>query len=374
MTRILVRPTLAMIAAAAISCSGDAPKQAPAKAVRIEPVAPYAAPGGSRYSANVEPRERVVAAFRVGGYVDSIARRRGADGRQRNLQKGDTVARGEILARLRDVEYRANADQARAAVEEARAGLEKARLDAERATNLYQTKSIAKPEYDAAKAGLEAAQARAAGAEAQLGGIVQTLEDCALKSPLTGVVLDRSLEAGQLVGSGAVAFVLADVSSVKAVFGVPDHVVKDLKPGDSLPVRSEVLGSGEFGGTITAISPAADVQSRVFDVEVTIPNPFGELKPGMIASVEVGAAQPDAHGARILAVPLASIVKSEAGDYAVFVVEGDAGGMVARSRRVELGGILGNRISVLDGLKDGERIVSLGSSLLVDGDAVRIIP
>ncbi|HKQ60040.1 MAG TPA: efflux RND transporter periplasmic adaptor subunit, partial [Candidatus Polarisedimenticolaceae bacterium] len=265
-------------------------------------------------------------------------------------------------------------DQARAALDEARAGLARARLDAERATQLYAVKSLIKPDYDAARAALEAAEARAAGSAGQLQGVTQSLEDCALRSPLAGVVLERSLEVGQLVGSGATAFVLADVGSVKAVFGVPDQIVAELQLGAPLAVRSEVLGSGTFPGTVTAISPAADVQSRVFDVEVTIANAAGALKPGMIASVEVGTPTAPSEENGGPAVPLAAIVKSQAGDYAVFVVEGEGDRLVARSRRVALGGIVGNRIAVREGLKPGERIVSLGSSLLVDGEAVRVMP
>jgi multidrug efflux system membrane fusion protein len=366
---------LASVTAGILGCSGEAPREGAATAVRIETVASHAAPGGSRYTANIEPLERVVAAFRIGGYVESIARRRGVDRRERNLQEGDRVARGDVLARLRDVEYRARVDQARSAVDEARARLHKARLDAERATQLYESKSLTKPEYDAAIASVEAAEAIAAGAEGQLRDATQSLEDCALRSPLAGVVLDRDLEVGQLVAAGSTGFVVADVSSVKAVLGVPDHVVRDLRPGDVLSVRIEVLGSGVFRGTVTAISPAADVHSRVFDVELTIANPADELKPGMIASVEVGGADRDpSEAASVPAVPLSSVVKSEAGGYAVFVVEGGPDELVARSRPVELGSIVGNRIAVRDGVRVGERIVSFGSTLLVDGDPVRVIP
>lgn len=366
---------LLLLASVAVAgCGEEATAERAAKAVRVETVTVQAPQAGSRYSANIEPRERVAAAFRLGGYVEQISQRRGVDSRPRNLQEGDTVRSREVLARLRDVEYRAKVEQARAAVSEARARLEKAKLDFDRASGLYADRSMTKVEYDAARVSLDIAEAAAAGADGQLGEATQALEDCVLRAPLDGVVLDRTVEVGALVGSGSPGFVVADVSSVKAVFGVPDQVVSELRTGQPLPVRIEVLGSGIYQGTVTSISPAADVQSRVFDVEVTIDNASGELKPGMIASVEVRSPTAVSETAGMPSLPLSSVVKSETGGYAVFVVDRSGEAPVARARPVELGAILGNRIAVRDGVQIGETIVSSGSSFLVDGDAVVIIP
>src|SRR5262249_57193694 len=99
--------------------------------------------------------------------------------------------------------------------------------------------------------------------------------------------IDRKIEMGALVSQGVTGFVLADLSFVKAAFGVPDLALQSLKLGDTLQITTDALPGTEFSGHISRISPSADQNSRVFDVEVTIPNIGGRLKPGLIAPLTV---------------------------------------------------------------------------------------
>jgi multidrug efflux system membrane fusion protein len=185
--------------------------------------------------------------------------------------------------------------------------------------------------------------------------------------------LKKTIEAGSLVSPGTAAFVLADTRTIKVVFGVPDTVVPRLKPGMQLPVRTEALPDAEFSGRITRISPSADLKSRVFDVEVTLPNPASRLRAGMIASVVLrgGAA-----GKKVPVLPLSAIVRSrsKAGEYAVFIVRSEGDKEVARMRDVRLGETFGNAIAVRSGVELGERIITNGSHLVRDGEAVLVVP
>jgi RND family efflux transporter MFP subunit len=125
---------------------------------------------------------------------------------------------------------------------------------------------------------------------------------------------------------------------------------------------------------VTSIAPTADAQSRVFDVEVTIPNGDGRLRPGMIGAVSVGASAA-ADSPRPLTVPLTAVVRTGEGEgsFGVLIVEQQNGHDVVRRRRVALGEVVGNAIVVRDGLAAGEHVVVSGASLLVDGDPVRVI-
>ena len=99
---------------------------------------------------------------------------------------------------------------------------------------------------------------------------------------------------------------MQDLSSVKAVFGVPDYLLKKVKPGESLPITVDALHNKEFQGTITAVSPSADQRSRVFEVEITVSNPDIELKDGMIATVKLaGTGKEDAEPV----IPLHAVVR-----------------------------------------------------------------
>jgi RND family efflux transporter MFP subunit len=364
---------LAMTVGAA--CGHKAPAAKPSRPVRVEAVASEAEPDGLRYSAAIQPYEQVPLAFKAGGYVREVLQRPGPDGRPRNLQQGDAVARGTVLARLNAADYQERVNQARAQVAEAEAGLARSRADAARAESLYQGRALTRTDYDAATAGLAAAAARAEAARAVLETAQLGLRDASLAAPADGVVLSRGVEVGALVGVGSVGFTLADLTRVKAVFGVPDLVVQRVRVGTAFQVTSDAYPGVVFPGKVTAVSPAADAQSRVFSVEVTIPNADRRLKAGMVATVEVASPS----GVEITpgspTVSVAAVVKSaRAGAFAVFVADGPDEAATARSRDVALGRISGNRVAVEAGLKVGDRVIVSGASLLNDGDRVRVIP
>ncbi len=408
--------------------AGQAEKPpAPVKVAAVE--LNSAGGGGERYSATIIPRTEVELAFKVGGYVAALQQVRGVDGRMRDLQEGDPVSAGAVLARVRQSDYQVKVRQAVSQADEAKSGVdasraqyqealngiasskaqlaeteaahEKAKLDYERAKNLFASQSLTKASYDAAKAQFETTSAQVAAARSQIRvleakadsakaqidvveaqsrgaqAVVQEatipLQDTALRSPLGGVVLKKSVEKGTLVSPGATGFVVADTSSVKAVFGVADGAVPELKLGGTLSVEAENMPDTEFRGQITAVFPAADPQSRVFNVEVTIPNPGHQLRPNMIVSLRVGnerdeTAQP--------VVPLNAVMKgrSGTGGYAVFVVAEEGGRAVARLRDVKLGGAYGNAAVVTDGVKPGERVITTGGTIVMDGDQVKVIP
>src|SRR5260370_26521875 len=148
---------------------------------------------------------------------------------------------------------------------------------------------MTRPDYDAARAAFASAEAKVAGARAQLEAAELSFRDATLVAPTDAVVLSRSIEVGTLANAGTVAFVLADLTRVKAVFAVPDSLVQRAKTGASLSVTSDAFGNVEFPGRISALAPSADPQSRVFSVDVTIPNPRRQLTPGMVANADVPA-------------------------------------------------------------------------------------
>ncbi|HEY7545682.1 MAG TPA: efflux RND transporter periplasmic adaptor subunit, partial [Blastocatellia bacterium] len=281
--------------------------------VRIETVESYSAPVGARYSASIIPGSQVQLSFSVGGYLDRILQVRGADGRLRNVQQGDAVSRGAALASVRVKDYSVKVDQAsgqlaqaranlatsKRQLEEAQVGAEKARLDFERAEALFSTQSMTRSEYDAAKSQydlyrakvetarsyLAVVEAQIAAAEAAQSAAAISRDDTVLRSPLNGLLLERAVEVGELISPGKPAFVLADTSTVKAQFGVPDLEVQNLQIGSALAVELDALPGKEFTGQITSISPSADQKTRLFEVEVSIQNTDGSLKVGMIASL-----------------------------------------------------------------------------------------
>jgi len=354
-------------------CSKKEAFEKPPIPVKIQTVTAALPTTGLKYSATLAPREQVDLAFKVGGYVEEILRLPGPDGTFRDVQKGDQVEKSTVLAQVRDTDYQAKLNQANSSLEESKASLGQAIREFERAERLLEAQSLAKSEFDKAKEKLDVARARVSGAESQVEQAKIALQDTVLRSPLDALVVNRLVERGTYVAPGTRAFLLQDLSSVKAVFGVPDHLLKRVRPGESLTITVEALHNKEFQGIITAVSPSADPRSRVFEVEVTVSNPGIELKDGMIATVTLaGIGQEDTAPM----VPLHAVMRppSDPQGYMVFVLEKRDDNYVARGRKVAIGRVFGNKVVIVHGLVPGEQIVTTGATMLSDGRVVNVIP
>jgi RND family efflux transporter MFP subunit len=354
-------------------CSSRPPPK-PFPAVRVEVARSASATGGqSVYSAVAQAKATVPLAFRGPGYVTELMTVKTSEGRSRAVGEGDHVKKGDVIARLRDAEYRDKVGQAQGVVAAARAAAEKARLDYQRAQRLFATQSITRPEmesataqYDSTRAQLEATQAGLS--EAQVG-----LRDTALTIPVDGDVMKKSVEPGAYTGPGTPAFVIGDVSSVKVVLGLPDIALRGVKLGQPVVVTTDALPGRTFAARVNRIAAVADPTTRTFEVEVEMPNPDRIWKPGMIASVVV---EGEGKQASPPLLPLTAFVPGPGGrdHFAVLVVDGAGANTRAKLREVELGEVLGNRVAVTRGLSGGEQVITTGASMVIDGEHIELLP
>lgn len=293
-------------------------------------------------------------------------------------------------AQLRVTEAQVHAAQEQVNVARSKVQQATVQIDANRAKMAQSKAAIAQSEavISSAKAQQRAAQAAVSGAQAQVEAsaagtraaraqLTQAhtpLSDSYLKAPLTGVVLQRNIELGALVGQGTPGFVMADDAIVKVVFGVADVTVPQIHLGDCADVVTQAYAQRHYTGIITAISPAADATSHVFQVEVTLRNTDRSLKMGMIAKIKLlrqSNVVPE-----YPTVPLSSIVPypGDANAYAVFVVTTAGHGTFrAHIRRVTVEDIVGNAIEVSSGLSTGDLVVTNGATLVRNGDLVAIV-
>jgi multidrug efflux system membrane fusion protein len=262
------------------------------------------------------------------------------------------------------------ADESGAQVDAAVAQHTQAEQEFNRAKALYATQSLTKPDYDQAQARFDSTlaavnQAKASQRQAQL-----SLSDSELETPLSGYILARNIDVGTLASPSSAAFTIADTSAVKAAFGVPEDSLNLVHLGDPLTLQLQ-NNAAQYSGRITSISPSADARSRVFTIEVTLPNHKKTLKPGMIASVELGGK----HEASEPSVPLSAIVPypGEPGQFAVVIAEQQSGQWKAHVRRVMVGTSHGSSVPVT-GVHAGEKVAAIGAQLVREGDSLSVIP
>jgi RND family efflux transporter MFP subunit len=368
----IVTSTALTLAMAGCGAEPRQPEAARPTPVSVADVQEYSGGEGVNYSASIVPYTQLPLSFKSGGYITNILQRPGPDGKPRNLQQGDYVKNDDVVATVRQSDYQRSVDQYKGQLEQAQAGQLKSQQDFTRAEALYKANALTQSDYDAAKAQLDSANGTIATAQATVAQAQQALADCELRAPMDGQILARNVELGMLVGAGTQAFTMGDMELVKAVFGVPDTLLSSVQLKQRQGIHTETYAQ-EFFGQVSAVSPQADQKSRTFQVEVTIPNPKGLLKSGMVATLDIGSAKLRSPA---LVVPIESVVSPSDGtkSFSVFVVTHQADKYTVHRRTVQPGPAFGNTVSIVTGLSRGEKIVTNGATLMNDGQIVRVIP
>jgi RND family efflux transporter MFP subunit len=373
LARLLV--IVQLIASVAIfGCGRKTPESKDSIPVTVQSAAPAKGAAGGGYSANIIADTQVDVAFKVNGYVQSILQVKGADGKPRNIQAGDAVTAGAVLAVVKDDTYRNSMAKAQADLQNSRASLSKSKADFARYTHLLAERVVAKADYDAVKQQYDSAQAAVGASQAAVQQAQVDLDDCKLKSPMSALMLDRKIEVGTLVSPNTVGFQIGDTGKVKVVFGVPGAIVGELKPGAEISATVDAFAGQTFKGTISKVAAVADPNTRVFDVEATIPNRDARLRVGMIAALHLPAT---AQAVSMVVVPTRAIIRppDDPKGYAVYVAEKDADGkLVAALKKVEIGPVVGDQVSIESGLDAGAQVIVRGADVVFNGASITVVP
>lgn len=265
---------------------------------------------------------------------------------------GARVAAGDTLLTMADGEERA-------LLEEANADANEARRQFERAQSLAGQGTVSRAVLDERRRAYETAVARRR-------AIQSRLEDRVITAPFDGVVGLRRISTGALVSPGDMITRIHDDSVMKLDFAVPSTFLGALAPGIGIVARARALDGREFRGEISSLDNEIDPVTRSIVVRALLPNTDKDLKPGLLMSVELLKNPREA-----VVVPEEALVPIARDTY-VFVVAGDAGGLVAERRRVVTGARRPGEVEIVSGLDPGERVVIHGAMRLRPGQAVTI--
>ena len=306
-------------------------------AVRVSPVQKQSIELDFSANGNFAPAQQMNFASENSGRVTRVL-----------VDEGSYVRRGQTLAIIKT-------DVLSIDLETAQAAYQNALRDKQRYENAFQTGGVTQQQVDQAKLTLENAAARVAQARIRV-------SDANIKSSINGIVNKRYIEPGAVVNPGTQLFELVDVSRLKLAITVNETQVAALKVGDKVDVKASVFPDKNYGGTISFIAPKADA-SLNFPVEIEIAsNPGNQLKAGMYGTAvfSFGNTTP------VITIPRSAFVGSVSTNQ-VFVVEN---GNTARLRNVISGRVLGDKVEILQGLNEGESIITSGQINLADGSKI----
>ncbi len=331
---------------------------------------------------------------------------------------GDRVEQGQVLARIDDsisasavieaqaevaalqsevASLEANVNDARAQVEQAQLELKQAQSDAARTSQLFRAGAVSEQqaELDRTAVGtaeqalrsvqqqvanrssaVVAAQRRVAAQEALVAQEQKRQSFSVLTSPVTGSVLERVLEPGDLAQVGDEVLQLGDFSQIKVQVQISELELAEIRAGQTAQVQLDAFPKRSFKGKVTQISLAADATARLIPVEVTIPNSDRRIGRGLLARVNFGQQSNKRVVVPETAVQVASEKtkenNSQSDTATIFILKGEGEKAIVTAREVKLGDRANSRVEILSGLEPGEEFVVRSSGNLQDGDSVRL--
>ena len=280
------------------------------------------------------------------------------------VREGQSVARGQVLARIDQTEVQARVAGRQADVEAARAQLVWAEKNRNQQKALLEKSFISQNAFDNIQSNYDVAAAKLRAAEADLVVAQKSFGDSVLVAPFGGIVAERHAQAGERVPLDAKVVTVVDLARMELEGSVPAAAIGQARVGQKVLFRVDGFGDREFEGRIERINPATTAGSRSISVYAVIENKDQNLRKGMFAqgALMLGTI-PDA-----LVIP-ASAVREEAGTTSVYALVDGA----VRRKAVKTGPAdAAGRVQVLEGLAAGDRIVRSNLGSLREGAAARL--
>ncbi len=263
---------------------------------------------------------------------------------------GEQVKAGQLLLEM-------TSDEEHAQLDEARAMRNDRRLTHERVAELHGKGIASERELDAANSALDAANARVAALEA-------TIADREIRAPFDGTLGLRHVSVGAFVEPDTVITTLDDLSLVKLDFTIPETWLPDVQTGMHVVATSDAWKGDTFEGTVAVVDTRVDATTRSATVRAVLPNPDRKLRPGMLLKVRVQRGDAPA-----LQIPEEALVPVGEKQYVYRIGEGD----VAERVEVKIGRRRVGAVEVLDGIREGDRVVIEGVIRVRPGEPVAVV-
>ena len=315
----------------------------------------------------LEPIRKVAVYARLNAIVEEII-----------VEEGAVVREGDVLLRLEVREVQNEYEQASIAVDEANLGLRQGAVqvqlsaaDYERSLDLFEQRLISKQEFDQVsltnridELALETAEQRLEAARAQLRAATMQLEYTEIPSPIDGVITERLVEVGDRVNGNEEVFSVEEFPPLWARIFVPERDLPQLKVAQKAQVRVETFPEQDFEAAIKMINPTIDATSGTVKVTLEM-GPTDRLRPGMFGTVYIATET----RSNAIVIPKKAILRERDEDHA-FVVTAEGS---VEKRDVVIGFSEEDRVEILEGIQEGEAVVTVGYEGLSDGYAVNIM-
>ena len=336
------------------ACGSDEPAALDETAVNVQVATAEAAQGSGNmtFPGNVESNNQAGLSTIVMGTVTDVP-----------VSVGQTVKEGDVLARIKDDQIRANKMQLEANMVQAKANLENTEKNFNRIRNLYAEESATSKELDDISTMYDIAKANVDALEASLREVNEMLEYTVIRAPFDGIVSRKYVSAGDMAAPGHPLIAVADPGTLKITANVPGKWIGIISEGDSVTVSITALNIDAAEAVLTAVSNAGDPMSRQYAIEAQITDPAvaDRMKPGMFAEISIPTG-----GTESLFIPAGALIKR--GQLTgIYTVSENSRTVL---RWVRTGRSAGETVEILTGLAPGEQYIATMEQPLRQGQLV----
>lgn len=261
------------------------------------------------------------------------------------IKAGQAVHQGDVLIRLDDTDIQPQLKQAKAALTAAEAVYQQAVADEKRYADLVADHAVSEQQYENQVTKLRTADAELKRANEGIKEVEAKLDWATIRAPISGVIVDKKVDVGDMVAPGQVVATLFDPNRMQLVASVREALAHRLQVGQDIGVSVEGLGK-RCSGTVSEIVPEAQAASRSFQVKVTGPCPTG-IYTGMFGRLIIPLGEE-----MVLVIPRKAVQNVGQLELVDVVVDGHT----AR-RAVRTGRTFGDEVEILSGLREGEQVV-----------------
>lgn len=292
----------------------------------------------------VVPQEEVYSSTVQANVVNNIAPQSGNRIVKLNVEVGDFVSAGQVLAEMDRVQ-----------LDQAALKLKNDEVELARVKALLGEGGISQSDYDALELAYNVSKS----------SYQNLLDNTILRAPVSGVISARNYDRGDMYAMSSPIYVVQQITPVKLLVGVSESDYSKVKKGDKVSITADALPGKTFTGNVSRVYPVIDPSTHTVKVEILIPNADRLVRPGMYARVTVNMGDRNS-----VVVPDAAVVKQQgSGQRQVYVLKDDG---TVDLKLVTPGRHFGSNYEILSGLEDGEKVVTEGQSALRSGIKVEV--
>ena len=341
------------------SCKEEEKKKAEAlRPVKYQLVGTSDAQKIRTFSGVAKAGDEIELSFRSNGIITEL-----------NITVGQKVKKGELIAKLDNVQANLAYEQSVSALNSANSAMKTSKSALDRVKSLYESGSQSLSDYETARNNYQSALDQYESAKRNKSIQQSQVNYGFIYAPKNGTIASKPASLNANVSAGQVIAVLNAGQQINIMVGLPENVINKVVAGMDVDISLSSL-EDTFKGSVLEVSPVVDANSSTYPVKIDIITPTAAVKPGMAATVTFNFGAEETSNDNTLVVPVKAVGEDGDGNFVLIVESSDNKTATVKRQSIELGELTSDGFKIKSGLQGGEKIVIAGLQTLIDGQKV----